>query len=104
MHALVAQHYEQIAALCRHYGVQRLAVFGSALREDFDSATSDLDVVAEFDSRLPGGALRRYFDFKHALESLMRRPVDIVDLEAMENTRLKRIIERTQVPVYAAAA
>jgi hypothetical protein len=32
------------------------------------------------------------------------RPVDLVELEAMPDTRLKRIIEHTKVPIYAGAA
>jgi len=47
---------------------------------------------------------RQYFDFKQALERLLLRPVDLVELEAMPDTRLKRIIEQTKVPIYAAAA
>jgi len=38
------------------------------------------------------------------LELLLERPVDLVELDAMEDGRLKRIIERTKVPIYAAAA
>lgn len=104
MNPLIEQHREQIIALCRRYAVKRFEVFGSILRDDFDAAASDLDVVAEFDSLSPGSGLRRYFEFKTRLEALLKRPVDIIELEAMENTRLKRIIERTKVPVYAAPA
>ena len=49
-------------------------------------------------------AARQYFDFKRDLELLLERPVDLVDLGAVEDSRLKRIIERTKVPIYAAAA
>ena len=104
MHPLIEQHREQIADLCRRYGVRRLEVFGSVLRNDFDETDSDVDVVAEFDSQSEGNGLRRYFDFKANMEALLNRPVDVIELGAMENTRLKRIIERTKVPVYAAAA
>jgi hypothetical protein len=31
----------------------------------------------------------------------MGRPVDLVDIEAMPETRLKRTIERSKVPIYA---
>jgi predicted nucleotidyltransferase len=47
---------------------------------------------------------RQFFDFKTELEHLLSRPVDLVELEAMPDTRLKRIIEHTKVPIYAAAA
>jgi hypothetical protein len=31
------------------------------------------------------------------------RPVDLVEMKAMADSRLKRVIERTQVPVYEQA-
>lgn len=49
MHTLLTHRRDQIAALCRLYGVRRLDVFGSALRDDFDASTSDVDLVVEFD-------------------------------------------------------
>lgn len=104
MNPLIEDRREQIAAICRQHGVRRLDVFGSALRVDFDEACSDVDVVIEFEAQVPGNALRRYFDVKAKLEAVLNRPVDIVMLDAMDDTRLKRIIERTKVPVYAAAA
>lgn len=104
MNPLIEDRSEQIAALCRQHGVRRLDVFGSVLRDDYDETRSDVDVVVDFDPQAPGSALRRYFDFKAKLEAVLNRPVDIVVLDAMDNTRLKRIIERTKVPVYAAAA
>jgi predicted nucleotidyltransferase len=39
---------EKIADFCRRHHIRKLAVFGSALREDF-RADSDLDVLVEFD-------------------------------------------------------
>lgn len=102
MNPLIDAHREQIAALCREYGVRRLELFGSILRDDFDANSSDVDVVVEFVPRPAGGGIRQYFDLKSRLESLLGRSVDLVELSAMESTRLKRIIERSKVPVYAA--
>jgi hypothetical protein len=104
MHPLIERRREQIAALCERFGICRLEVFGSALRDDFEPDKSDVDVVAQFIPRSNGSNLRRYFEFKEGLEALLHRPVDVIELDAMENTRLKRIIERTKVPVYAAPA
>jgi len=39
---------ERVAAFCRDRGIVRLSVFGSVLRDDFDSARSDIDVLADF--------------------------------------------------------
>lgn len=91
---------DRIAALCRRFGVERLAAFGSVTRADYDEAGSDVDLVVRFAAPGPEGAARQYFDFKTALETTLGRPVDLVELTAMPDSRLKREIERTQVPVY----
>ncbi|MBM5810386.1 MAG: DNA polymerase III subunit beta [Gammaproteobacteria bacterium] len=104
MHPLISSRHAAIATLCRRYGVRRLDVFGSALRPDFDPDSSDIDLVVDFDSAGAGSRVDRYFGLKESLESLFERPVDLVELNAMRSQRLKRIVDRTRVPVYAAAA
>ena len=39
---------EAIAEFCRRNGIRRLAIFGSALRDDF-TPESDVDVLVEFE-------------------------------------------------------
>jgi len=104
MHPLTDAHCQEIAELAHRHGVHRLEVFGSILRDDFDESSSDVDIVVEFEPRTGGGGFRQYFDFKAKLEALLGRRVDLVELGAMENTRLKRIIERSKMPIYAAPA
>ncbi len=73
---LIAECRSEIAALCRRFGVRRLAVFGSAARgADFDPQRSDVDFLVEFDSLEPG---------------------------AMRNPYLKANIERSREPVFEA--
>jgi hypothetical protein len=44
---------EALAAFCRERGIRRLAVFGSALRDDF-RPDSDIDVLVQFEpDRIP---------------------------------------------------
>jgi len=44
----------KIAEFCRRNHIRRLAIFGSALRADFDEE-SDIDVLVEFDPQhIPG--------------------------------------------------
>ena len=101
---LINERRRKLNTLCRRFTVQRLALFGSALRDDFDPATSDLDVTVQFGKPRGRSPERQYFDFKKALEELFGRPVDLVELAAMPDSRLKRYIERSQVPVYGKAA
>ena len=50
MHALIEQHREAIADICRRFGVCRLAVFGSAARlVDFEPERSDVDFLVAFE-------------------------------------------------------
>ena len=45
---------EKLAAFCQENGIKQLAVFGSALRDDF-GPDSDIDVLVEFEKdRIPG--------------------------------------------------
>ena len=39
---------DEIAAFCRKHHIRRLAIFGSALRDDF-TPDSDVDVLVEFE-------------------------------------------------------
>lgn len=104
MHPLIEAHRQEIEALCQRYNVNRLEVFGSLLRDDFNAATSDADLIVDFQRQPQGEELQQYFGFKEELEHVLGRHVDLIELRAMGNTRLKRIIERTKVPVYAAPA
>lgn len=97
--ALIESKRGALRALSERFGVEQLSVFGSALREDFDPTRSDIDLAVVFDSSRPKRA-QDYFAFKEALEQLLERPVDLVELEAMPEGRLKRSIERSLTRVY----
>ena len=87
MHADIAERRRELAALCRRHGVERLEVFGSAARgADFDLARSDADFVVTF-TPAARNDLAAFADFKDALESLLGRPVDLVEREAVEVSR-----------------
>ena len=88
MHADIAKHRPDLAALCQRYGVARLEVFGSAARgADFDPGRSDADFLVEFKEGSGLSALEQYFGFAEALEALLGRPVDLVERKALEQSR-----------------
>lgn len=65
---------ERIAELCRRHHIRRLAVFGSAIRDDFTPA-SDVDLLVEFEpGRTPGWA---FFGIEDELAGLVGRKVDL---------------------------
>jgi predicted nucleotidyltransferase len=97
---LVAKHMNDIAALCRHFGVRRLDLFGSAATDAFDPTTSDLDFVATIaDTSAPNYA-ERYLDFAEALEALFGRPVDVVIDRSIRNPAFRQAVEATRQPIH----
>ena len=63
-----------IAAFCRKHHIQRLALFGSVLRDDFRS-DSDVDVLVEYvPGHTPGLA---FFEMEAELSGLLGRKVDL---------------------------
>jgi len=65
---------EIIGDFCRRHHIQRLAFFGSVLREDFRS-DSDVDVLVEFEpGRVPGLA---FFAIEEELSQILGRQVDL---------------------------
>lgn len=98
----IDEKHAQIAAICREYRVRRLALFGSALRDDFDASRSDLDFVVEFEPLAPGTYADTYFGLIDALEKLFERHVDLVEAGSIRNPYFQQEIESQQVPLYAA--
>ena len=92
---------EQVAALCRRAGARRLDVFGSATRDDFDPASSDLDFLVEFDEVPPARYADAYFALKEGLEKLFGRPVDLVTGSSLNNPYFRQRIADERRNVYA---
>ena len=63
----------RIAEFCRRNHIQRLALFGSILRDDFTS-DSDIDVLVEFEPGVSVGL--RFFAIERELSILLGRKVD----------------------------
>jgi predicted nucleotidyltransferase len=99
----IALDRARIGDFCRRWGVSELAVFGSAVREDFGPG-SDLDVLV---SPAPGvvWSLLRLTDMRDELAAIVGRPVDLVVRRAVERSpnwiRRREILESAET-VYAA--
>jgi predicted nucleotidyltransferase len=102
VHPLIENNREAINELCRRHGVRRLEAFGSILREDFDAGRSDVDILVEFDPSV-AASFTNFLDLKEALEALFGRSVDLIELRAVRNRRLRYYIEQSKFPIYDAA-
>ena len=85
---------EKIADFCRRHHIRKLAVFGSALREDF-RPDSDLDVLVEFDPQhTPGLA---FFAMEQELSELLGRKVDLNTAQFLSPYFRDKVLAEAQV-------
>ena len=94
---------DRLADFCRRHHIRELALFGSALREDF-RPDSDVDLLVTFapDVRL---SLFDLGAMQQELEALFDRPVDLVerrDVEQSENYIRRRHVLSSLEPIYVA--
>lgn len=101
VHVLQDKH-QAIKKLCTRFGVVRLDVFGSALRNDFLPGESDLDLLVEFGPMEPFALADAYFGLLDELRGLLGVKIDLVMADAVKNRYISREIERTKQLLYAA--
>ncbi len=90
---------ERLAEICRRHQVRRLALFGSALRDDFGPA-SDVDLLVEFlPGRTPGLA---FFTLQAELSQAFGRPVDLNTAGCL-GALLHPTVLAGALPIYVAA-
>lgn len=107
MNELISAHIrvpvQAIRAFCEKWQIVEFALFGSVLRDDFTDQ-SDIDVLVQFAE----GTHNTLFDLVtmgDELEALFGRKVDLVDRQAVENSRnylRRRIILDSAEVIYAA--
>ncbi len=99
MSSKVSVDQERFAEFCRQNGVRRLAVFGSALRDDF-GPDSDVDVLIEFEpGRTPG---LRFFRMQEELSRLFDRPVDLHTPESLSRCFGSQVLAEAEDQYVAA--
>ena len=89
---------KKIKDFCQRYKVQRLALFGSVLREDF-RPDSDIDVLVIFDPNARP-TFMTLGKMKRELSELFQRPVDLVPQEGLKSV-IQEAILSTALEVYA---
>ena len=89
----------RLAELCRRHRIRRLALFGSALRDDF-GPESDVDVLVEFEPGTRVGL--RFVTIQDELSELLGRTVDL-NTPAFLSPHFRERVLSTAVPLYEAA-
>lgn len=90
---------ESVAEFCRSYGIRRLALFGSVLRDDF-RLDSDIDVLVEFNPQASIG-LFALVAMELELSDILGRKVDLRTPAELSRYFREEVVESAEV-VFAA--
>ena len=101
---LIELNLQRIIAICRKHKVKSLAVFGSILTDRFKE-DSDVDLLIDFedyDRDNPQGFdyVTNFFDLQEALETLLKRKVDLVVGSSIRNRFFRNNVNRTKLAIY----
>ncbi|CAL66692.1 nucleotidyltransferase family protein [Christiangramia forsetii] len=96
---LIENHIEKLNRLCKSHKVDKLYLFGSALRSDF-TEKSDIDFLVRFGSIDLSEYFDNYIDFKENLKSLLGREVDLVEEQTLKNPILINSINKSKELIY----
>jgi hypothetical protein len=90
----------EFLSLCKSHNVKNIYAFGSALTENFDEESSDIDLLIEIECDDPiirGEYLMSIWD---KFEDFFQRKVDLLTNSSIKNAILKKNIDRTKVLIY----
>lgn len=102
--ARVLQRRADISALCKHHGVERLWLFGSAVRDDFEPGRSDFDFQVRFMAhRGKGPWLRELRELEAELSQILEASVDLSLDGPGRNPFVNAAIAEERVSIYEQA-
>jgi uncharacterized protein len=92
---------QEVATFCQQWGITKMALFGSILRDDF-RVDSDIDLLITFAPSARQGLLT-LAKIKYELESQLQRPVDLIpeaSIQMSDNWIRQREILSTAQTIY----
>ena len=101
---LTEREISEIRQASERCGVQKLILFGSALRPEDFTQDSDIDLAVTFNKPTAKGRFTAYMDLKEALEVLFHRTVDLVSADAIRNPIFREELQSSGKILYAASA
>ena len=97
MHPYVLASDQSIAEFCQRHSIARMALFGSAIHDDF-RPESDLDILVEFaPGHTPGLA---FFAMQDELSQILGHPVDLNTPQCLSRYFRDRVLQEAQT-LYA---
>ena len=97
--SILNTYKEQISELCETHRVRHLYAFGSVLSAKFN-ADSDIDLIVDFKDIDVKDYADNYFDLKFSLQDILKRPIDLLESQAIKNPYFKQVVDQTKELVH----
>ena len=88
-----------IIKLCETHKVKSLYAFGSVLTDHF-TGESDIDLIVDFVNMDVEDYADNYFDLKFSLQEIFKRPIDLLEEQAIKNPYFKQSVNQQRQLVY----
>jgi predicted nucleotidyltransferase len=95
---------DKLVVLCNKYKVNRIFVFGSIVKGNFNPQTSDIDLIVELEDLPPSEKGEILMKLWSELEDLFARKVDLLTTLNIKNPYLKNEIEASKFLIYDRAS
>lgn len=90
----------EFLTLCKSHKVKNIYAFGSAVTENFNEDSSDIDLLIEIDMEDPIERGENLMDIWDKLEDFFQRKVDLLTHSSIKNPILKKNIDSTKILLY----
>lgn len=99
---LIDDRQNELRGICERFRVRTFEVFGSAAQDQGLTEKSDLDFLVEFLPMTPTEHSDAYFGLLESLKKLFSRPIDLLEVKAIDNPYLLESINHHRIQLYAA--
>jgi len=96
----IALKLSEFLTLCKSHNVRNLYAFGSAVTENFNDESSDIDLLIEIENEDPIMRGENLIDIWDKLEEFFQRKVDLLTNASIKNPILRKNIDATKILIY----
>ncbi len=90
------KYTNDIKQLCIAHKVKRLYALGSVITDKY-VANSDIDFIVNFEPINLNQYADNYYDLKFSLETILRRPIDLLEEKAIKNPYFLQVVGWTGI-------
>jgi uncharacterized protein len=97
---VISEKQAEFTELCEKHDVKSIYAFGSSVNENFQEASSDIDLLIELNTEDELERGQHLIDLWDKFETFFHRKVDLLTNSSIRNPILRSSIDATKVLIY----